>query len=410
MTPHFRGMSSHFCGMNIPQKMIYKLYQFVLGKFANELIQEMSRRIFIGREFFISSGLRSKIPSNCIARFFTWLDGYELKFPEGFMLSNNQETISVSFLQLREKFNINDKFQILYKLCSDLTLNLYMTVNYVVSHAAFTTSGKPFSIEKIYIDFDTDNPDRLDDVEKVVKEFTQHLETYNIEPYIHFSGKKGFAVMIWLPFPDYEVKKYRLYCKALLGQRFWNCKYIDKSVLEPHRVTRLPYTKHADTGNVVMPLDPRDLKPIENFDIENIWNKAVIPSRIVEIVNEWHLQEKIEEALRFRELIERFRKEIVKPSESKYLPKIVQWLLDNGVHEGCRNNAGFIIACYLKAKGYDYQDVLDILLAWNLKNKPPLPDKEIHYIVKSVFSHDYRPLKKETILHKLSECRDMLRN
>lgn len=60
--------------------------------------------------------------------------------------------------------------------------------------------------------------------------------------------------------------------------------------------------------------------------------------------------------------------------------------------EGYRNNAAFIIATWLMNKGYTHEQTLATLLEWNQKNKPPLPEKEIEYVVKSVYKHQYKPV------------------
>ncbi len=59
--------------------------------------------------------------------------------------------------------------------------------------------------------------------------------------------------------------------------------------------------------------------------------------------------------------------------------------LFNGVSKGERNNALASIAGTLFAKELDYGNVLQLCLAWNTYNKPPLADKEVDTTVESIY-------------------------
>ncbi len=64
--------------------------------------------------------------------------------------------------------------------------------------------------------------------------------------------------------------------------------------------------------------------------------------------------------------------------------------LVKGVPEGGRNNALASIAGTLFAKGLDYGNVLQLCLAWNTYNKPPLADKEVDTTVESIYKTHLR--------------------
>ena len=60
-----------------------------------------------------------------------------------------------------------------------------------------------------------------------------------------------------------------------------------------------------------------------------------------------------------------------------------------GVSHGMRNNTGFALARYFRARGLSDEDALNILRQWNMRNKPMLEERELESIVKSTYSNDY---------------------
>jgi len=77
------------------------------------------------------------------------------------------------------------------------------------------------------------------------------------------------------------------------------------------------------------------------------------------------------------------------------LPQYVRLILEKGVNEGYRNRATFILATWFKAQGLQREEVLKKLLEWNTRNRPPLPEREIEHVVKSVFTHPYKPVSRK---------------
>lgn len=65
-------------------------------------------------------------------------------------------------------------------------------------------------------------------------------------------------------------------------------------------------------------------------------------------------------------------------------------LLVNGIPEGRRNDSLARIAGALFYQGLDYNEVLSLCLAWNEKNAPSLPEKEIEITVKSILTKHRR--------------------
>ena len=72
------------------------------------------------------------------------------------------------------------------------------------------------------------------------------------------------------------------------------------------------------------------------------------------------------------------------------VPYCIKLILEEGVDEGERNDRAFDLARYLYNKGKSPKEILNHLKSWNKKNRPPLPEKELEYVVNSVVKHRYK--------------------
>ena len=294
--------------------------------------------------------------------------------------------------------------EVLYSLWEEASRPVYQSVNYYVGSIVSDDPGKLVALEKIFIDLDGSD---LDAVKQDTTKLVDHLRSFG-EPLVVFSGKKGFHVYLWLPQIIEDTELYRWIVKVLKLDRL-SLKYLDTKVLEPARIARVPYTLHQDTKQLVQPLDT-DLKPIaiESFSLDSYLLKPVPSSVIEEAKQLREAYEKIEAARKFWRYMEYLRN----PSRvlrATNLPNFIEWLLKEAeIPEGYRNNAAFIIATWLASKGMSFEEVLDRLLEWNRERcRPPLPEKEVLYVVKSVFKHRYRPVSR----NKASEwLREVLRS
>lgn len=89
----------------------------------------------------------------------------------------------------------------------------------------------------------------------------------------------------------------------------------------------------------------------------------------------------------------------------------VRTLLEDGAVIGQRNDSVTRIAGALFAKGLNYDEALSLCLAWNQRNSPPLPEREVKTTVESIFQrhlknheaqneHEPAPAKKGTPIIK----------
>jgi hypothetical protein len=87
-------------------------------------------------------------------------------------------------------------------------------------------------------------------------------------------------------------------------------------------------------------------------------------------------------------LIDLYRTLQGKPYRGRH-PPCIQFILA-GVPQGMRNEACIRLASYLvHLRKLNPKKVVRLLLEWNARNKPPLPEKEIYNVVKSLANHGY---------------------
>jgi len=265
----------------------------------------------------------------------------------------------------------------------------YMSVNYKILYDGKIIVEK---IEKLFLDFDS--PNDLKTAYRDVINAYNIVKSLGAKPLIVFSGSKGYHLYVWLPDPlkmrDFKVFTYptflvkaEIWVKTLyniLFEKYFDT--LDKVVLEPQRISRIPYTIHQKTRNIVAVLDP---ETGEKVDVEKgieLLEYSVNNPLPKEVLDEVWLD---------------YSFKIVRPRgfrKRKYttnrMPFLLKYVFDNGVGIGARNNAAFALALFFKLRGRSKSEVYNILFEWNMKNRPPLPEREIQSVVKSVYTHHYK--------------------
>lgn len=255
------------------------------------------------------------------------------------------------------------------------------------------TSGALVALEKVFFDIDVDSVDKIELAREEAKQLYDYLRSYG-EPLIVFSGKKGFHLYMWLPQVLEDTGFYKYIVRAL-GVGKLKLRFLDTKVLEPARLSRVPYTLHHETKEIVAPLDS-DFRPIsaESFNIDYYTARPMCKEVLDKAFELREAQRRLELTRKYWMNMDLLSKPY-RALRSKKLPDIVEWLLEHGAEEGYRNNAAFIIATWLMNKGYSFDQTMKTLREWNKKNKPPLPEKEIEYVVNSVYKHKYKPVSKK---------------
>lgn len=133
----------------------------------------------------------------------------------------------------------------------------FMSVQYLVGR------GQPIACEKLYLDYDNKASDDPEPVKPSARAAIEMLRSYGVEPLVLFSGRRGYAIYAWFPFL-LEPALYKPLIAVLSPPR----ENLDTAVLEPSRISRIPFTRHPKTGKLCQPLD-LDFKPVDHLDLDH---------------------------------------------------------------------------------------------------------------------------------------------
>jgi hypothetical protein len=120
----------------------------------------------------------------------------------------------------------------------------------------FKARNQVSTVEKLFFDFD--GP--LIKAWKEASTFAQHLKQhYDVEPLLLFSGRKGYAVYVWLANPQHfeDNKSAKMFYKTAQNILLKGLKFetLDQQPIgDIKRISRVPYTVHEKSGNPCVPL------------------------------------------------------------------------------------------------------------------------------------------------------------
>lgn len=206
-----------------------------------------------------------------------------------------------------------------------------------------------------------------------------------------FSGSKGFhilipAVMFGLK-PD---KKLPQVFSRMAGWLFEGISY-DAKIYDVVRLFRLANTVNSKSGLYKIPLTAAE---ILHESVEKILEWAKKP-RQISFVSEKDVA--LNEVL--HELYQKALDEVNKPVDSytiegngakrngKIKPCIAKIL--EGVEKGDRNNTALRLAVHYAKEGLPQDMLLAALIAWNKRNIPPLPEKELEVVAREAVEKPY---------------------
>lgn len=268
-------------------------------------------------------------------------------------------------------------------------------------------------IAPLYLDLDIDNIEEdynklIRDlkilIHKLVTEF--HVEQNDIQ--IYFSGSKGFHLIISENIFGFEpgrtlnkdLKKVAVYLKA-----YTLTKCIDTKIYDYKRLFRINNTINSKTGLYKVRILYNDLI---NMSYDELIDYASKPKDIKS--DDYLYNDKASES--FTNLIEKLNKrdrekiniQVAKEYiRKKELLPCVKYILQNGSPNGQRNNSTIALANSLFQVGYNQDEVVEIITAWNeTKNEEPLPDREIRATIKSAYNNS-----KQNIYYGCSSFREL---
>ncbi len=236
--------------------------------------------------------------------------------------------------------------------------------------------------------FDFDGND-LGDVKDSAVDFVQHLNVmYDIPiEYIRiaFSGNKGFHIVIPFEAVKQDAKpgnNFYLIYKNIAEEIVGGLKYADRSIYEIRRVLRISNTRHSESGLYKIPLT---YKEFIEYDIDKIRALASAPRKVE------HLP--ISELTEIATLADLFVKHRAVKSEpgisinTNNYSKILQ-----GVESGERSNAAIKLVGHYLRLGMRENEILEHILLWNERNKPPMELEQIESEVRGACQRYAEPI------------------
>ena len=203
---------------------------------------------------------------------------------------------------------------------------------------------------------------------------------------LYFSGSKGFHIIVppeTLGIEPSENLHHRYKSFAQYVDTFTLHYGVDKAIYDNRRLFRITGSINSKTGLFKVPVR---IDALYGMSHEAMLRYACKPKII-----RWTppvFCERAQEA--FNEALERIQPKAIASKETKDLVfedgeilPCVQYLLDNGASQGNRNNTCVAIASSLMQNGHKPSEVSEMMLEWNEKNEPPLPEHEVLTTVKS---------------------------
>ena len=252
--------------------------------------------------------------------------------------------------------------------------------DYWESNKSVKDYSGPCYADYIPIDIDRDSiPGAIETVQTFLKWFTVNFEMDQSEIPIWFSGSKGFHIAIPTSMlgdaviPSADLPDRFRYFVSSLGN--WD---FDMTIYNANGLWRMENTINSKSGLYKIRIDD-----VMSLSEDLLIELATNPGRGTTL-NE------LEDCSTNTTLEAVYNSYSPTVIESKYEKsnngnKALE-LLKSGVGKGNRNTTGYKIAQSLRTAKTGKEIVRQTLLLWNHNNEPPMEEKEIDVIIKSVFS------------------------
>ena len=248
------------------------------------------------------------------------------------------------------------------------------------------------------------------------------LDLYGVSHSIKFSGRRGFHITI--PFESFpgeiegkpassmfpELPRLLIdylidFAKKSLQEKFGEDPYkiltLDRGVVSPRHLIRLPYCLHQKTWLSSVFIRPSDLEDFSPEDARPGSFKAWVPelspkegeaSELIEAARLWKAgreKEKKAPAQPPRRFHAPGAGAFTKAAPVRMFPPCIRKIL-SGLSDG-RKRSAFLLTTFLYHAGWRRNSVENLLLEWNRRNSPPLPESSVLYTVRSQFSRKGGP-------------------
>lgn len=207
---------------------------------------------------------------------------------------------------------------------------------------------------------------------------------------IFFSGSKGFHVIVPAEILGIQpCKNLNIVYKSFVQKiesMIKNSSCIDTSIYDNRRLFRLPNTINSKTGAYKIQITEDELR---NMDVKEMLSLAKNPREI--IYSDYEFNEKAKNAFLDAVNVKQNNASVKKKSiELRVLPEAERKLfpctiavMKHSWETGCRNNISSIISTSLFCAGWSYEEIVEIMLTWNLNNSPPMNEQEVLATIKS---------------------------
>lgn len=302
----------------------------------------------------------------------------------------------------RIPYNINEEEEILEQY-----RKLYYNID--VYRSVFTYDNANFSNARIKgplyfdldfgVDFAKDHVDFRTQTKHCIMTLQQYLQIPADQIYLYFSGGKGYHIIVpetvlGLGYCDKKdlIKNYKDLANLIKlewEQRYHTESYIDLKVYDHRRMFRLPNSINGKGQRYKILLPGSTYSDVSYADLSTM---SLEPSSYEE--GKGHF---CAEARRCWDFLttDSNPDTVATPSQGprrkKHKGGILPCVLDimnTEIPEGQRNNTAIALANALLQHDIEFDEILDIMIAWNSDNNPPLPDEELYNTVRSARSLD----------------------
>lgn len=252
--------------------------------------------------------------------------------------------------------------------------------------------------------FDIDDPNLEAARGKTLELLTQLEVRYEVRSEwltLYFSGSKGFHLGIpsglFGAEPATDLPQIFKKMALALAEDI----PIDTAIYDRNRLWRLPNSINAKSGLYKIPLTCDELVSCTAEDIRALANSpresspTVIPDDLP-VPALAALYDTITKELRQQKLAV-----VPTPAVSVNKPCIEKLLA--GVAEGDRNEAAIRLADFFMKQGLGQEAANEKLLEWNSRNRPPLPEAEIHGTIQSAYAGNYNYGCNDPLLNNLCD-------
>lgn len=264
-----------------------------------------------------------------------------------------------------------------------------------------TDRQESFIYADFYIDIDCKNASTdaeafnkvREDAIKCVKYLINIVKINESSIRIYFSGNKGVHITVPPEAMGIEPCANLNVIYKMLADDIYNFspnKLIDMQIYDTRRLFRIPGSKNSITGLHKTRISYEELKNMPMEEIISISRQNRIYQGGEERFDNYSAKNNMV-MYRNRALLSQRStyKEVSRALKST--PPCIEWLLNNQVQEGQRNNTSIAIASFFKQSGYNIEEAEGMLIEWAMQHcDPALNEREIKTTLNQAFKGNYQ--------------------